>query len=651
MLRSMSPVARRGLGIGHLPLVLFAGLAALLALSLPAMAREEIRAFTSDTTLSTDGSVDVVETIVVNAEGDQIRRGIFRDIPTFLVNPDKSRLRSHLQVIDVERDGRSEPHSLEDIGNGFERIRIGSADVLLDPRVYTYTIHYTMSRMGRIFDDHDELYWNATGNYWEFPILKATANITLPEGAQISETVGYSGAAGSTEQAVSITRTAANGATFKTTRPLGPGEGMTVAAAFQKGILVTPTGTTAFAEWISDHRDVLFPWLAVLAVLSYNVYFWSRVGRDPQKGTIIPLFHPPADLSPALLHYVSATGFKKSGWTALTASIFDLGVKGLLKIDKAGKKTVITSTGVTEKTLPAGEAQVYDLLQSKPTITLDPSDGPELNKRRAAMVSAITSENRQVYFRNNVGYTLGGVALAGVLLVGLVAIDVLDPIVLVMSVVAAIILGIFVGVFANSGGVVTKLFVVLWLGVAGFNVLGSSINFAGGFALDTGLIAAISIVLIEIVFAVLMRAPTVAGRKLMDQIEGFRMYLNTAEKNRLNYVEKGEPEMSVARFESILPFAIALGVEKPWSQRFEADLARNAVADARSGYSPMWYAGSDWRSSSSGISNSVASIASGMSAAMIAAQPSSSSGSGFSGGGGGGGSSGGGGGGGGGGGW
>ena len=102
-------------------------------------------------------------------------------------------------------------------------------------------------------------------------------------------------------------------------------------------------------------------------------------------------------------------------------------------------------------------------------------------------------------------------------------------------------------------------------------------------------------------FAFIMRAPTVAGRALMDKIEGFKMYLDTAEKNRLNYVDKGEPPMTVKRFESILPFAIALGVEKPWTQRFEGDLARNAVADAQGGYSPGWYRGNDWSSSSSGF--------------------------------------------------
>ena len=166
--------------------------------------------------------------------------------------------------------------------------------------------------------------------------------------------------------------------------------------------------------------------------------------------------------------------------------------------------------------------------------------------------------------------------------------------------------------------------------------------------IDTPLIGAISIVIINVVFAILMRAPTVQGRKLMDQIDGFKMYLDTAEKNRLNI--NGEPPMTVERFEGILPYAIALGVEKPWSEHFEGELSRNAVAGASSGYSPGWYTGRNWNNSG-GFSNSVASVASGMSAAMIAAQPSSSSGSGFSSGGGGGGGSGGGGGGGGGGGW
>jgi uncharacterized membrane protein len=124
----------------------------------------------------------------------------------------------------------------------------------------------------------------------------------------------------------------------------------------------------------------------------------------------------------------------------------------------------------------------------------------------------------------------------------------------------------------------------------------------------------------------------------MDEIDGFRMYLDTAEKERLNFQD--EPEMSVARFEAILPYAMALGVEKPWSERFENDLARHAIKDAPAHYSPHWYSGGNF--SAGNFASTMGGVATGLSAAMIASQPQASSssgtsGGGFSGGGGGGG--------------
>lgn len=637
------------------PILMRSLLAALIALFVlvasPVLAREEIQSYTTNTTLRLDGSVDVVETIAVRSEFDQIRHGIYRDIPIILINDDKSRVRSDLNVISVLRDGDPEQFAVDNLDSGFKRIKIGSADVYLDAgRVYTYTIHYTMTRMARFFADHDELYWNATGNYWVFPILKVTATLNVPDAAIISDAVGYTGKPGSQEQAVDITRAlSGHSAAFRTTRPLGAGEGLSVAVKFQKGVLLPSTGV---GDWLSDHRDLVFPMLAALLVLAYNLFAWNAVGRDPQKGTIIPLFHPPKDMSPALVHYVSSMGFKKSGWTAFIASIFDLGVKGLVSIDKTGSKTTINATGATAIDLPVGEKEVYQFLHSRGSVTIDKTDGPQLNTKRGELVSALERENRQVYFRNNVAYTLGGVALSILLLGGLVLFDVLQPAALAIAVVAAIIIGILFSVLQGArsgGGIVGKLISGVWIAIVAVNIFGSGMSALAGLRIDTGLIAATSVVVIEIVFAILMRAPTLQGRKLMDQIEGFKMYLETAEKNRLNYVDKGEPQMTVKRFESILPFAIALAVEKPWSQRFEADLARNAVAGVTAGYSPLWYTGGNWSDSTSGISNTVSNMSSAMTAAMIAAQPSTSSGSGFSGGGGGG--SGGGGGGGGGGGW
>ncbi|HEY0919626.1 DUF2207 domain-containing protein [Devosia sp.] len=623
-----------------------------LLVSFPALAAETITAFTANISLLADGSVDVTERIEVNAEGISIRRGIFRDIPTILVNADGSRLRSSLAVVAVERDGRAEPYSLEGLGSGFQRIRIGDPDVFLQRGPHRYSIRYTMTRMGRLFADHDELYWNVTGNFWEFPILAAVAHVSLPEGAVIGDLAGYTGPVGSSERAVAVTRTSDRTATFRSTRRLAAGEGMTVAVAFQKGVLAEPQDFQRAVYWLSDHRDLVLPAIAALLVLLYYALAWSSVGRDPAKGVIIPLFHPPRGFSPALSHYVHRMGWHKHGWTAFTAAIFDLGVRGLVVIDNPGGKLKVTATGKQpERPLPPGEEVIFDYFAARGSVTVDTSNGPQLEEKRREFIQRLETENRQVYFRNNRGYVLLGVAFSVLCLGALVLTGVLDVVFLVIAVVGGIAIGMFTS-FANrirSGNVIGQLILVVWLLIAAINMFGSTAAFAADIGFDPPLVGALSIVVVNVAFAILMRAPTVQGRKIMDQLDGFKMYMETAEKNRLNMV--GEPPMTVERFERILPYAIALGVEKPWTEHFEGELARHAVADVPAGgYQPGWYYGRDWSSSDGGFSRTVSSVASGMSAAMIAAQPAASSSSGF-GGGGGGGSSGGGGGGGGGGGW
>ncbi len=621
--------------------------------SFPALAAETINVFTANVALMADGSVDVTERIEVNAEGVSIRRGIYRDIPTILANDDGSRLRSSLAVIAVERDGHAEPYSLEALGAGFQRIRIGDPDVFLERGPHRYTIRYTMTRMARLFADHDELYWNVTGNYWEFPVLAAVAHVSLPEGAVIGDLAGYTGPVGSTERAVSITRTSERTATFRSTRRLAAGEGMTVAAAFQKGVLAEPQGFQRVVYWLSDHRDLVLPAVAALLVLLYYAFAWSSVGRDPNKGVIIPLFHPPRGFSPALSHYVHRMGWQKNGWTAFTAAIFDLGVRGLVTIDNPARTLKVTVTGrQPEQPLPPGEQVIFDYLAGKGSVTVNAANGPQLDEKRGEFIQRLETENRQVYFRNNRGYVLLGVAFSVLCLGALVLTGILDLVFLVIAVVGGIAVGLFTSLAGRiwRGNIAGKLILIVWLLIAGLNTFGSATAFFTGFGFDAPLAGAISIVVANVVFAILMRAPTVQGRKVMDHLDGFKMYMDTAERNRLNMV--GEPPMTVERFERILPYAIALGVEKPWSEHFEGELARHAVADVPAGgYQPAWYHGRDWSTSDGGFSRTVSSVASGMSAAMIAAQPAAASSSGFGGGGGGGGSSGGGGGGGGGGGW
>ena len=616
-------------------------LVTLVALAVPASAAEVIRSFASAVTVNVDGSVDVTETITVVAEGQEIRRGIYRDIPTELVGDDGKRLRSNLNVREVLRQGASEPYSVENIGGGFKRIRIGDADVFLTRGEHTYTIRYTMDRMARRFADHDEIYWNATGNYWNFPIERAVAAVTLPEGAVISDLSGYTGVPGSDEQAVTITREADNRALFRATRLLRPGEGMTVVASFQKGVLATPDETEQALYWLSDNRDTLMPGLAALLVLLYYFFAWNAVGRDPKKGTIVPLFHAPKGYSPALVHYIHNMGWKMSGWTAFTAAIFSLGAKGLIRVANTNKVLTVSYAGDPDETLPPGEQVLFNYFKGQRQVTVNTKNGPTLHKKRSEFISVLERENRQAYFKNNTGYVVIGFLLSAAALIALVAADVLDPVFLVLSLVGGVAIGLFSSLLGRfwTTSIFGKVILLIWIALAGGNLFASASGFLDGLDINAALVGGLTIVVINVVFAILMRAPTVQGRRLMDQIAGFRMYLETAEKNRLNMT--GEPPMTVERFERILPYAIALGVEKPWSEHFEGELSRNAVEGVSGGsYHPAFYTGGNW--SNGGFSNSVAAVATGMSAAMIAAQPASSSssgssGGGFSGGGGGGG--------------
>ncbi|KKB83957.1 hypothetical protein VW29_12695, partial [Devosia limi DSM 17137] len=606
-----------------------------LLLTLPARAQEQINAFAANLVLATDGTVTVTETIDVLAQGIEIRRGIFRDIPVTMLAPDGGKIRPVLDVLSVRRNGADEPFRLERMGD-FQRIWIGSSETLLGRGRQRYELTYTMSRMGRMFDDHDELYWNATGNYWIFPIIKSVATVTLPPGAVIADLVAYTGPLGSTEQAVTITRTSDRTATFRSQRRLGPGEGMTIAVAFNKGVLTGPTGLDAVWQWLSDLRDVIVPLLAVALVLFYNLLAWMSVGRDPAKGVIIPLFHAPKGFSPALTHFVHKWGFANGGWTAFTAAIFDLGVKGLVTIDNSGKALKVSVTGKTpSEPLPPGEQLVLNYFSTRGTTVIDKANGPGLNKRKDEFVAAIQSENRERWFRANTGYAVLGVVLAVVCLGLLVWSDVLDPVWLFLAVIGGVIVALLGTAVTRfwQGSLVSRFITGIVVSIFAFNLVGVALESFSRVQINTAAMAALSIVAITVVFAVLMRAPTIQGRKVMDEIDGFKLYLETAEKERLNMA--GEPPMTVERFERILPYAIALGVEKPWSQHFEGELARNAVPDVPEGYRPVWYSGSSF--SPGRISESVAAASSGMAAAMVAAQPVQASSSGFSSGGGGGG--------------
>ena len=622
-----------------------------------AIAREEIRSFIADIQVKADSSLEVTETITVNAEGDEIRRGIFRDIPLRAVDEWGLWESNGFDLLEVLHNGRNTPHSTEWQGR-YLRIYIGDSEVFIPRGEHTYTIRYRTTRQLRYFDDYDELYWNATGNFWTFPILSAEAIVQLPDGARAEQVFAYTGPFGAEGDDYTASGEGRSEVRFETTRPLGPQEGLTIAVGFTKGVMVPDEGGS-FA-WLGANAGIFLVILVWLGVPVYFLYIWNKVGRDPPSPPIIPLFHPPEKLSPAALSFAHFNGFrtgKKGVDLPLIAALLSLGVKRFLSIDEDESGLVTLQRGDAARqpqpaSLPPGEQALFStLLQDREEIILNKNNGPTLQAAVTKLRMAISKEYAGRYYNSNIGWLiLGAIVALAAFIVGLVLQD--PPEEGILYLIPVLMTSLFGGCMWVAGRSLFKepgmgsriIGAALFLVGAAVFLLGVVVVLVPGdmpvFQFAGALLILGSAVMIAMIW--LIGAPTPIGAKVLTDIKGFKLYLETAETNRLNM--RDAPEMSEELFERFLPYAAGLGVEKPWSDAWAAQLSRIAP-ERENTYRPRWYHGNSW--SPGNIGTAAASSVAAVSAAMAASMPAPKSSSGSSGGG----SSGGGGGGGGGGGW
>jgi uncharacterized membrane protein YgcG len=645
---------------------LVAALILLLAASLAA-ANERITSYHSEVEVAKDGDLTVTETNSIVAEGFKVKRGIFRDFPLTMLDGEGRTIRVGFDLLSVTRDGQPEAYKTESIDGGI-RIYAGSSDTIVPEGEHTYVLTYKADRMIRYFPDHDEVYWNVTGTGWQFAIEQASARITMPSG-EVTRLAAYTGPFGS--RATNATsRIEGNQAVFATTRMLGQNEGLTVVAGVPKGVIDQPSTAQLRAWWLRDHMADVIAVAGLLLVALYYVFFWVRVGRDPARGVVVPRWDPPEGLSPALVNYIDNKGFNGAGWPAFSANALDLAVKGYVTFDDIGSSITVTRTDKPlPKALPAGQAAFLSLVgRSGQSFAISKSNGEKVRDAGQKFRQAIEGEHRGKYYHSNALYTVGGIVLSVIFIIAVLAFGEIDADLggfIAATVFSAVFLGILssrLGLsFRKGASLRSKIGGVIIGGFFGFTLLSilAGIVTAAVEQLTAAdhwpvIVAVGGIVMINVVFFFLMGAPTPLGSRLMDHIDGLRRYLTVAEKDRMNMA--GAPAMSPQHFETLLPYAVALGVEKPWSDAFQTWLATAAAAGAAAAaYSPMWYPthSGSFGDSIGGFSSSMAStIASTLPAPVTSTSSGFSGGSGgFSSGGGGGGFSGGGGGGGGGGGW
>jgi uncharacterized membrane protein YgcG len=617
---------------------LITALLLLLPLTLPAA--EYIDSFHSDIQVQRNGDLLVTETIRVRAEGKAIKRGIYRDFPTRYQD---QRGREHnvgFELLSVKRDNRAEPHHSENRSNGI-RVYLGASNVFLQPGLYQYEIYYRTTRQLGFFDDFDELYWNVTGNGWDFEIRQASAQVTLPGLAENMSLTGYTGPQGSTEQNLDFRRMNANQAWFETTRPLPRHAGMTIVTGFPKGLVTEPSAAQRRAWFIADNKASIIIVAGTLGLLIYYLLLWRWVGRDPQAGVIIPRYRAPAGYSPASMRFIERMGYDK---TCFTTAIINLAVKGAIEISGDDHDFKLEKTGPARATLAAGEKEVLAGLfgAGKSSISIARTNHSILSAAIDRHKKSLKRDYEKQYFRTNSWLVIPALLATLAILAGAIAnlpseevifktiflgMFTLVPLIIIYTTLKRII-GMGKNGFLRYGIFLVPMFVFFGFFFSfGFPIV--------EFAEDVPLVLVIGLVsmfAMHYFFYQWLKAPTLAGRRLLDQVDGFKHYLRVAEEDELAL--QGAPRFTTDIYETWLPFAIALDLENEWTQKLDRAIAAGAVDP---GYSrPGWYHGRSY--SGRHFSNTLAnSFNSAIAASSVAPGSSSGSSGGSSGGGGGGG--------------
>ena len=483
---------------------------------------ESISSFKELVTINPDSSIAVVEDITYDF-GAVAHHGIFRNIP---YSYDRGGGKYNLQIKALSvTDGTGIPYkySTSKTGGNFQ-IKIGDANTNLTG-VREYILHYTVQGAINYFSDHDELYWNATGNDWTVPISNVQIQVAGLEQFGSAVTIAcYSGAYGASVPCTQSANTAGVPSFFEP--QLMPGQGLTFVTGFPKGFVHQPTNWEKIFQMVRDNVIVLLP----IAVFLFMWFLWRKKGKDPLGfSTIVPQYEAPESLTPT---EVGAIVDASVDTQDVTAEIIHLAVLGFIKITRLEtKKLIFTSTD-------------YQLDLLKPT-----KDMPERFQQRISEGLFNGSS-----FDEHLGLQKSSVKIS----------DLKNSFYEDLKAVKDMLYDSVVekGYFAANPQKVR----------GGYTVT-SAILIIGGIWLGKylGLYPVLSIIVSAIiigVFGYFMPALTVKGAQTKQQILGLKLYLSVAEKDRLKFFNA--PEKTPERFEKLLPYAIVLGVENEWAAQFES---------------------------------------------------------------------------------
>lgn len=534
-----------------------------------------INEYNVKTTIYENQTIQITEEIKVDF-GNLEKHGIFRYIPyRYTRNAQSYNVRIKIKSV-IDQNNKSIPYE-QSTSEGNIFLKIGDPDKTISGE-NTYKIDYEILRAINQFSDHDEFYWNVTGNDWPVEIKRARIDVNWPKGAKYFDSTCFVGAYGSKDDSCSIGRVEDKDdiISFETSNILNPGEGFTVVSGILPGIINKISFWQSMIWFLSDN----YPYFIPVFLLIYLIYHYIKNGKDPLgKVTIAPEFIPPLKMRPAVM----GTLFdEKVDLRDISAVIIDLAVRGYLKIKETKKKALLGEKTEYEfikivkskNDLENYEREIYDGIFSQgDNVKLD-----QLKNKFYKHISVIKNKlyekvtNKKYFEKNpekvrNTYYAIGGV---------LVFLAFFSP-----------------GFLTSSVGLIMPFMISL----------------------------VISGVMI-IIFANFMPKRTLEGVEANRKVKGFKLYMETAEK----YKQKFYEDKNI--FQKYLPYAMMFGIVDKWANAFKGlDLEK-----------PDWYEGDMRGFQAVYFASLISNMQNNMNSTLISAPSSAGSGgSGFSGGGSGGG--------------
>ena len=519
---------------------------------------EAIKKYDVSIQINKNGTLTVNEVIDYEFDND-LRHGIYRDIPLRSKKSGTDIYKSHVKMNSVKRNGEPENYTSDTSYEGVS-YRVGSADRYVDSGINKYEFNYTIYNAVFEKDGIYQVYFNPIGQFWNVPIESADVSISFENNVPVGENEVqqldvYTGEYGETGKNYTIVQESGI-IKIKTSEVLEPRNGLSFRLNL-KTDKISPTWLDKLEVlYYADPLVIAGP-VIILMLAIYGFVTWFLFGRDPAGKAVIPEFNIPKDISPMYAAYIKGVRDPKE---MLTIGMLSLLSKDYVTAeDKEGN-----GKNVKYRLVKDTERNPELSSEEKALLSVLSDDEKNIFKNEQGLYDAAkkilgtleTRYNKKIYIDNNLFKYPFILGIIMVFIIGMgiqnIAGSIIDgmgfiiPIIIIFFSSLTIVLSILKRAFSQNTllSMLIRLMVVMCLGIM---------------TQMTGFIITVIIFIMYSIYSKLIGKYTNEGIRHKEYLEGMKMYIKTAEANQI--MKFNDVDELVGYFKGILPYAVALGVK------------------------------------------------------------------------------------------